>query len=305
MQYIVLDNAKNFCGEGFVSKSFSPQMSTFPDGEVRVDLSGLHYNSSSFTIISSLFGQNSILETLFVINTISRNSLKPIHLLIPYLSYARQDREIAHNAPLSSKVIADLLSHQPITTVSVVEMHSPQIQGFFSKPCFNISLKDCFVNLRKLLLPEVEIADNGNLKNFVVVAPDVGAAKSSRQIANALGAPLAIVEKFRYGPGDSEVMGIAGDVNGKICVIFDDIIDSAGTLCNAADMLKKQGASRIYAFATHGIFSGEAQKKIENSAFERVYVSKSIVKLLQTNKIDYIDVADYVIQEFEKRVKNF
>ena len=308
MQYIVLQNARGFVGESF--DAFTPQTSTFADGEVSVNLEGLDYKSpKSFAIVASVFGQNSLFEILFTISTIARNSTKPIHLLIPYLGYARQDREISPNAPISAKIIADLICSQAVTTISVMEMHSQQVQGFFTKPCFNISLKGYFSDFKKIL--SAKLADKqitlDQFQNFsVVVAPDVGAAKNARQVANNLGVPLAIIEKFRYGPGESEVIGITGDVKGKICYIFDDIIDSAGTLCNAAQLLKDSGAIQICAFAAHGIFSGKAQERIENSEFLAVWVSKSIFHTnLTSKKIGYIEVFPFVKDEFEKRIENF
>lgn len=303
MQYIILQNALDFCGDN-IKNAFHPQISTFADGEVSVNLQGLDYkNSKSFAIIASVFGQNSLLEILFTISTIARNSTKPIHLLIPYLGYARQDREISPNAPISAKIIADLLCSQPITTVSVMEMHSPQVQGFFSKPCFNISLKGFFLRFRNSIETQQHLPD---FVRRVVVAPDVGAAKNARQVANNLGVPLAIIEKFRYGPGESEVMGITGDVKGKRCVIFDDIIDSAGTLCNAAQLLKDSGAHSVIAYAAHGIFSGKAQERIENSEFRAVWVSKSIFhKNLTCKKIRHFNAFLFIKDEFEKRIENF
>ena len=301
MQYVILQNARGFVGESFYA--FTPQTSTFADGEVSVKLDGFDFNDKKpIVLVTSLFGSsNSLIELFFTIDVLSRNTSRPIHLLLTYFAYARQDREISPTAPISASVVAKMISSLPITTVSILDLHSPQIQGFFTKPCFNISIREYFVARQK----EIMEKNPEWLPNLIVVAPDVGAAKNSRQIANALGVELAIVEKFRYGPGDSEVMGVVGNVKGKNCLIFDDIIDSAGTLCNAAEMLKKQGAKSVQAFATHGIFSGEAQERIKNSALEKVFISKSISHELTTSKIQCLDVWEFIKPEFEKRVENF
>ena len=246
--------------------------------------------------MQSLFGCSSnILELFFAVDVISRNSSSPIHVLIPYLSYSRQDREISLYHPISSKVIANILSAQNISTISVVELHSPQIQCFFQKPCFNILLKNIFLE---------HIRTNFDIKNIVICAADIGAAKNTRAIAAELGVESAIVEKVRSAPGVSRAMSVVGDVKNKICIIIDDIIDSAGTLCNAADILKMHGANFIIAYAAHGIFSGNAVEKIKNSSLEKVFVSSTITSP-QLNKIVSIDASSFMLSEVKKRVINF
>lgn len=296
MQYIVLPNALGFCGD--MTGAFSPQVSYFADGEISMDLSGIEYtNAHSFTVVQSLFGNSeAILQILFTVNTILRSSSKDVHLLLTYMSYARQDREITKDAPFSAKVIADILSLQQVRTISVIDLHSQQIQGFFSKPCFNISLKS--------LIAEY-IHANFTSGNYVILSPDIGGAKLARQIATILDADSAVVEKIRHAPGISNAVSIIGNVTGKTCIIVDDIIDSAGTLCNAADILKQSGASAVFAFAIHGIFSGEAQSRIAKSALEKVYISNTIARNIETEKIQYFDASKYVISQFEERTHGF
>lgn len=263
-----------------------------------MDFEGIDYsNSQSFVIVQSLFGNTDvILQTIFAIDTISRNSSSNIHLLLTYMSYARQDREITAHAPFSAKVIADILSLQKIRTVSVVDLHSQQTQGFFNVPCFNISLKS--------LIAEY-IRANFTNGSYVILSPDIGGAKLSRQIATILNAESTVVEKIRLAPGVSNAVSVIGNVKDKICIIIDDIIDSANTLCNAADILRQNGALSVFAFATHGIFSGEAQSRIEKSALEKVYVSNTVTKNIETAKIQYFDASDYVISRFEERARGF
>ena len=292
MQYIALSNAKSFGTNAFV-----PNTSLFADEEIYVDFLGLDFSASpSFLVVQSLFGSsNALLELLFTIDIIRRNSSSNIHLLLPYLSYARQDREISRYSPISAKVIADILSNQNIQTVSVVEIHSPQVQGFFNKPCFNISLQDIFLkHIRETFL----------LQDTIICAADIGGAKSARKISECLGVQSAIVEKTRSAPGVSQALSVIGDVFGKNCIIVDDIIDSAGTLCNAANILKQNGAKDIFAYAAHGIFSGSALEKIENSALSKVFVSNTLPQKY-SNKIEYIDVYENVLNQVKTRVSSF
>jgi ribose-phosphate pyrophosphokinase len=292
MQCIALSAAKSFGTNAFV-----PNTSPFADGEISVDFLGLDFStSSSFLVVQSLFGSsNALLELLFTIDVLRRNSSSNIHLLLPYLSYARQDREISRYSPISAKVIADILSNQNIQTVSVVEIHSPQVQGFFNKPCFNISMQDIFLK---------HICESFSLQEIVICAADIGGAKSARKISEYLSVQSAIVEKTRSAPGVSQALSVIGDVSGKNCIIVDDIIDSAGTLCNAANILKQNGAKDIFAYATHGIFSGSALEKIENSELSKVFVSNTIPQKY-SSKVQYIDVSENILNQVKARVLAF
>ena len=293
MQYICLPNSRNFC-QSF--NTFEAKVSSFSDGETSVSLDGFDFSSKNITVVQSLFGSNStLIELILVLNTISRNTSVLPNLLITYFSYSRQDREISQTAPISALVIAQLISSQKIKSVSTVELHSPQVQGFFAKPCFNISLEDLFIS---------HILQNFDVKNIVICAADIGGAKVARKISEKLGCVSAIVEKVRPEAGVSYAMSLVGSVDGRVCIIVDDIIDSAGTLCNASDMLMKNGAKSVVAYASHGIFSGKAFERIERSLISKVFVSNTIFKE-SIGKIQVIDSSGFVISKFEERVRNF
>ncbi len=305
MQYINLPNSGDFCrvtnSVDSSSQFFTPKVSRFSDGEISIDFSDFDFSArSKIAIVQSLFASESALvELLLAIDVVNRNTGILPNILLTYFSYARQDREISPQAPISAKVIADLISSQKIATISIVEPHSAQIQGFFNKPCFNISLEDFFVH---------HILQLFNASDIVICAADIGGAKSARKISEKIGCTSAIVEKVRPQAGVSFAMSLIGSVSGKICIIVDDIIDTAGTLCNAADMLMEHGAKSVIACASHGIFSGQAFERIEKSSMEAVFVSNTIFRgdsSAGTVKIKPINVSKFVLNEFERRILNF
>ena len=293
MKYISLSNSGDFIKSPL---SYNPAKSLFSDGEISLDFHGYNFLNEPIVLIQSLFGDSSnLLELLFAIDVINRNtSFKP-HILLPYISYSRQDREISQFSPISAKVIAKIISMQEISSVSIVDLHSPQIQGFFEKPCFNILLEDFFLK---------HIMQYYDIKNVAIVSADIGGAKTARKIAEKLGCVSAIVEKCRPKAGVSYAMSLVGDVSGKICIIIDDIIDSAGTLCNAGDMLMQNGALSVLAYASHGIFSGSAFDKIENSAIQKVFVANTIIQNA-FGKVNVLDSSSFILKKFEEKVKNF
>lgn len=289
---VTLSGAHSFLSD----RAFCPIRKSFSDGEISLDFSAIDFSAKSFTIVQSLFGSSDfLLELLFAIEIISRNSSAPIHILLPYMAYSRQDREISKYHPISSKVIADVLSSQKVSTISVVDLHSPQIQCFFQKPCFNISLKDFFLN---------HIRSNFDITNVVICSADIGGAKAARLIADELGTESAIVEKVRSAPGVSKAMCVVGNVKGKVCIIIDDIIDSAGTLSNAANIIKSHGAVSVIAYATHGVFSGKAFENIANSTLEKVFVSNTIPSV-SSSKIKSLDASDFILEGVKKRIQYF
>ncbi len=293
MNYIGLPNSRNFCQS---LNAFEPQVSRFSDGEVSLSLDGFDFSPKKLCVVQSLFGSDSaLLELLLTLNTISRNTSTVPHLLLTYMSYSRQDREISQTSPISSLVIAQLLASQKIQTISIVELHAPQVQGFFQQPCFNISLEEFFVS---------HILQNFKPHDIVICAADIGGAKTSRKISNNLQCSSAIVEKMRPKAGVSHAMSLVGDVQGKVCILIDDIIDSAGTLCNAADMLMQNGAKSVIAYASHGIFSGEAFNRIEKSAITNVFVANTICQS-NSGKIQVIDASQFVKSQFEAKAINF
>lgn len=293
MQLISLSNATAFSHVGDV---IALERKTFLDGEINLSLCHVDFSSSSFLLIQSLFGGfDSFLELSLAIDVIRRNSSKPIHLLLPYLSYMRQEREISQYAPISAKVIASLISSQEIQTVSIADLHVPHIQSYFSVPCFNISIMSFILD---------HIRRSYTTNNFVIVAADIGGAKFARQVANLLNVQSAIIEKERAEPGVSRAMSLTGDVQNKICIIIDDIIDSAGTLCNASNLLQSHGATEIIAYATHGIFSGNALEKIQNSSITKIFVTNTLPQK-QLSKIQYLDISSYIIEQTKEKIKFF
>ncbi len=283
----------NFCKE---FNSFEAKVSRFSDGEISLSLEGFDFKSQNISIVQSLFGSSSsIIELILLLNAISRNTSTLPNLLLTYFSYSRQDREISQTSPISALAIAQLISSQKIKTVSIVELHSPQVQGFFTQPCFNISLEDFFI---------AHILQNFDTKNIVICAADIGGAKTARKISEKLACTSAIVEKVRPEAGVSYAMSLVGNVSGKTCIIIDDIIDTAGTLCNASDMLMQNGAKSVIAYASHGIFSGQAFERIERSSISKVFVSNTIFQE-NIGKIEKVDVSQFVRSRFEERLKIF
>jgi len=289
MEAIILSNARHlgFKNSGLASVSFA-NTTHFSDGELSVELNNTNFNANSFLVVQSLFGSSqSILELLFTIDAITRNTSKPIHLLIPYLSYSRQDRHITQTSPISAKVIADLLSPK-VQTISIANLHAPQIQGFFHKPCFDIPFEDFFIS---------HIKQNFETSQTVIVSADIGGAKNARKIAQMLQVESAIVEKQRTQANVSQALSIVGEVKNKDCILIDDIIDTAGTLCNASQILHENGAKSITAYATHGIFSGKAFERIANSKITNIFVSNTIPLQESSAKITEIDCSHHIIQQ--------
>ena len=193
------------------------------------------------------------MELLIIIDALRRASARRITAVIPYFGYARQDRKTAARTPISAKLVANLITRAGADRVLTLDLHAGQIQGFFDIPTDNLFSAPVFVR---------DIKDRLNGGNRMVVSPDVGGVVRARAIAKRIDAPLAIVDKRRERPGESEVMNIIGDVEGRSCILVDDIVDSGGTLCNAADALVAQGAKEVYAYVTHGVLSGGAVARI-------------------------------------------
>ncbi len=293
MQYISFPKSRDFCQK---INTFEAKVSRFSDGEISLSLDGFDFSSQNICVVQSLFGSHSsLVEVILLLNIISRNTSITPNLLLTYFSYARQDRDIAETSPISALVIAQLLMSQKIKSISIVELHSQQVQGFFNQPCFNIPLEDFFIS---------HILQNFKTQDIVICAADIGGAKTARKISEKIGCGSAIVEKKRPEAGVSYAMSLVGNVQDKICIVIDDIIDTAGTLCNASDMLMHNGAISVIAYASHGIFSGSAFEKIEKSSISKIFVSNTI---FQNNcgKVEKLDASQFVISRFEERVRNF
>ncbi len=242
----------------------------FSDGETHVEIMENVRGRDTFIIQPTCAPTNdNLVELLIIADALYRSSAGRITAVIPYYGYARQDRRVrSRRVPISAKVIAAMISNVHIDRVLIVDLHSEQVQGFFDVPVDNIYASGVLLG---------DILDK-KLENLTVVSPDVGGVVRARAVAKGLGddTNLAIIDKRRPEPNKAEVMNIIGDVSGKACVIVDDLVDTAGTLCNAANALKEHGASSVTAYATHAVFSGAAISNIENSELDEVVVTNTI-----------------------------
>ncbi len=240
----------------------------FADMEVFVEIEENMRGEDVFLIQSTSFPANdNLMELLVCIDAIRRASARRITAVMPYFGYARQDRKIGPRTPISAKLVANLITEAGANRVLTLELHAGQIQGFVDIPVDNLFTSSEF---------EKDIRETFNGEDLTFVSPDAGGIIRARGIAKRLDADLAIVDKRREREGVSEVMNIIGDVQGRRCIIVDDIVDSAGTLCNAAQALKKAGAAEVSAHISHGVFSGQAVTRIENSVLDLVTVTDSI-----------------------------
>jgi ribose-phosphate pyrophosphokinase len=208
------------------------------------------------------------MELLICIDALTRASARRITAVMPYFGYARQDRKTGGRTPISAKLVANLITRAGADRVLTMDMHSGQIQGFFDIPTDNL--------LPTPLMAADLRARERKTAELMIVSPDVGGVARARSLAERLNADLAIVDKRRSGPGVSEVMNIIGDVKDRRCVLFDDIVDSAGTLCNAAEALVKAGAASVSAYVTHGVLSGSAVERVTNSVLTELVTTDSI-----------------------------
>jgi ribose-phosphate pyrophosphokinase len=244
------------------------QVRRFADMEVFVEIQENVRGEDMFVIQSTSFPANdNLMELLIMIDALRRASARRITAVIPYFGYARQDRKVGPRTPISAKLVANMITEAGANRVLTVDLHAGQIQGFFDIPTDNLFAMP-------VIIRDINEYLGANLP--MVVSPDVGGVLRARALARRLGTDLAIVDKRRERAGESEVMNIIGDVEGKSCVLIDDIIDSGGTICNAADALIKNGATEVYAYATHGVLSGGAVARIGASKLKSMVVTDTI-----------------------------
>ena len=254
----------------------------FADGETFIKTNESVRGSRVFVVQSTSKPVNeNIMDLLIFIDSLKRASAEEIIVVIPYYGYARQDRKASPREPITSKLVANLLTTAGATRVVTMDLHARQIQGFFDIPVDHI---EALPVLAKYLIKNK--FDDGNT---VVVSPDVGGVKRARGLANWLHAPLAIIDKRRAKANVSEVMNLIGDVKGKVAIFVDDMIDTAGTICNAAVALKEAGATEVYACATHAVFSEPAVDRLKESPFSEVIVTDSI-ELPEDKKFDKLTI---------------
>ncbi len=240
----------------------------FNDMEIFVEIQENVRGQDMFIVQSTSFPANDhLMELLIIIDALRRSSAKRITAVIPYFGYARQDRKPGPRTPISAKLVANIITHAGADRVLTMDLHAGQIQGFFDIPTDNLFAGPVFVR---------DIKQHNDIGNTVVVSPDVGGVVRARALAKRLDCPLAIVDKRREKAGESEVMNIIGEVEGKSCVLIDDIVDSGGTLCNAADALLAQGAKDVSAYITHGVLSGGAVARITGSKLKNLVITDSI-----------------------------
>jgi ribose-phosphate pyrophosphokinase len=258
----------------------------FADLEVFVEIKENVRGEDIFVIQSTSYPANdNIMELLIIIDALRRASAKRITAVIPYFGYARQDRKSTPRTPISAKLVANILTSAGADRVLTMDLHASQIQGFFDIPVDNLYASPVFVK---------DIKENFNLDNLVVVSPDVGGVARARAIASKINADLAIVDKRRPRAGISEVMNIIGDVENKNCIIVDDMVDSGGTLCQAAEALIEKNAISVSAYISHGVLSGNAVEKIASSKLKNLVITNSITaseETLATKNIKIINIA--------------
>ena len=244
------------------------QVRRFADMEIFVEIQENVRGEDVFVLQSTSFPANDhLMELLIIIDALRRSSARRITAVIPYFGYARQDRRSAGRTPISAKLVANLITEAGADRVLTVDLHAGQIQGFFDIPTDNLFAAPVIVrDIRETL------TDTG----LMVVSPDVGGVVRARAVAKRIDAPLAIVDKRRERPGDSEVMNIIGDVGDRACLLVDDMVDSGGTLCNAADALIAQGAREVHAYITHGVLSGGAVARITGSRLKSLVITDTI-----------------------------
>ena len=241
----------------------------FADQEIFIEVHENVRGQDVFVVQPTSYPANDhLMELLILIDALRRASARRITAVIPYFGYARQDRKPGPRTPISAKLVANLISHAGADRVLTLDLHAAQIQGFFDIPTDNLYAAPVLSR---------DILERNEVEDVMVVSPDVGGVVRARALAKRIGAPLAIVDKRRERAGESEVMNIIGDVSGRNCILVDDIIDSGGTLCNAAEALMNKGAASVTAYITHGVLSGGAVARITASKLRELVITDSIM----------------------------
>lgn len=269
-------------------------LNKFSDGEISVQITESVRGQDVFIIQPTCAPTNdNLMELLIMIDALKRSSAKSINAVIPYYGYARQDRKAAPRVPISAKLVADLLEAAGIHRIVTIDLHAAQIQGFFNVPADNLFGSILFVNYIK----------SKNLKNPIIASPDIGGVARARQYADKLGYDLVIVDKKREKANVAEVMNIIGEVKGKDVILVDDMVDTAGTLVKAAEVLKQKGANSVMACCTHGVLSGPAYERIETGVLDELVISDTIPTKKEIKKITVL-TASSMIGEAIRRIYN-
>tara|TARA_B100000575_G_scaffold285693_1_gene281334 strand:+ start:43 stop:975 length:933 start_codon:yes stop_codon:yes gene_type:complete len=270
----------------------------FADGEIYIEINENIRGNSIFIVqsISSPANDN-LMELLLCIDALKRSSAKNITAVIPYFGYARQDRKVVPRTSISAKLVSNLITKAGADRVVTVDLHAGQIQGFFDIPVDNLFSTPIFARHAKKKIKS---------KKIICVAPDVGGTERARALGKLLNVGLAIVDKRRPKPGQSQVMNVIGDVKNQTCIIVDDIIDSGGTIVNAAKALKARGAKDVYVYITHGVLSGDAVKRIKSSVIKNLVITDTIDNVQKTKNVKNIEVLPIsgLMGEAIKRISN-
>jgi|TARA_B100001013_G_scaffold316492_1_gene223888 ribose-phosphate pyrophosphokinase len=279
-------------------KLVNSNIKRFADGEIYVEINENIRGNSIFVIQSiSTPANDNLMELLICIDALRRSSAKNITAVIPYFGYARQDRKVVPRTAISAKLVSNLITNAGAHRIVTVDLHAGQIQGFFDIPVDNLFSTPIFSKHIKKYISN---------KNIICVAPDVGGVERARALGQKLNVGLAIVDKRRPAPGKSQVMNIIGNVKGKNCLLVDDIIDSGGTIVNAAKALKEKGAKDVYVYVTHGVLSGNAVEQINNSKIKKLILTDTIDnsnKIKKSSKIVVLSISN-LMAEAIKRISN-
>ena len=301
MKILTGNSNKNLSGKiskYLKNKLVNSSIKKFTDGEIYIEINENIRGNSIFIIqgISSPANDN-LMELLLCIDALKRSSAKNITAVIPYFGYARQDRKVVPRTSISAKLVSNLITKAGADRIVTVDLHAGQIQGFFDIPVDNLFATPIFARHIKRKIKS---------KNLICVAPDVGGVERARALGKKLDVGLSIIDKRRPTPGKSQVMNVIGNVKGKICIIVDDIIDSGGTIVNAATALIKRGAKEVHVYVTHGVLSGEAVEKIKKSKIKNLVVTDTIDnsdKVKKSRNIEVLSISN-LLAEAMKRISN-
>ena len=276
-------------------KTIDVTVTRFSDQEVFVEINENIRGKNIFVIQSTSMPANDhIMELLITIDALKRASANTVTAVIPYFGYARQDRKVGPRTPISAKLVADILTTAGIDRLLTIDLHAGQIQGFFDIPVDNLYAAPVITK---------DILKNYKDKDLVIISPDVGGVVRARGIAKRINGDLAIVDKRRDKANESEVMNIIGDINNRDCIIVDDIVDTAGTLCNAAEALINEGANSVSAYITHGVLSGPAIERLQNSKLKELVITDSIAPtklILDASNIRIINLAPLIAEAIRR-----
>lgn len=267
----------------------------FSDGEISVQIGESVRGKDIFIIQPTCAPTNdNLMELLIITDALKRSGTNSVNAVIPYFGYARQDRKALPRVPISAKLVANLIERSGVNRIITMDLHAGQIQGFFDIPVDNLYGSIVFMDYLR----------TKHLKNPIIASPDIGGVARARYFAERIGMDLVIVDKRRQRANESEVMNIIGDVNGKDVVLIDDMIDTAGTICKAADVLKERGATSVMAIGTHPVFSGPALERISKSSLDEVVVTNSIPLHVEHPKVKVVNVAPLFAEVIRRVYRN-